>query len=281
MLNDKGLLFSVIIPTYNRRAFLEIAVPSVLNQTYSSLELIIIDDGSTDQTEDWIKHNRDARLVYKRQKNSGVAFARNQGLSLAQGDFIAFLDSDDRWVPNKLQRTYECIQQYPHISIFHTEEVWYRNGKILEQKNKHKKPSGYVYKNALPLCCISISTVAIKRNVFDAVGGFDENFEACEDYEFWLRVTHQYHVQLIPEYLTLKDGGRADQLSSKIWGLDRFRIKALEKMLLSKKLDDEEYESTYLELKKKCLVFAKGAKKRGKAQVAQDYLNLINKYHRI
>ncbi|MFC1570255.1 glycosyltransferase family 2 protein [Candidatus Omnitrophota bacterium] len=275
---DTQPFFSVIIPTYNRCKFLEVAVPSVLDQTFGDLELIVIDDGSSDGTREFLSNLGSDRLKYVYQDNSGVSSARNRGLKEAAGRFIAFLDSDDWWTLDKLEKTAQYIERFPEISIFHTKEVWYKGGKLLDHKKKHLKPTGNVYKKALPLCCISISTAVIKRNVFDAVGTFDERLEACEDYDFWLRATNKFEVKLIPEKLTLKDGGRPDQLSSSVWGLDRFRIKALEKMLSSGSLDPDNYKATFTELEKKCEIFAVGCEKRGKKSDAGYYRNLPNKY---
>ncbi len=269
--------FSVIIPTFDRRSFLEKAVNSVLSQDFQRYELIIIDDGSTDSTEELIENYTDERIIYKKIPHSGVSAARNKGLALSKGDFIAFLDSDDWWKNNKLSMTAEHIELYPEIKIFHTEEVWFKNGNLMPQKKKHKKPDGKVYLKALPICCISISTASVKKDVFDEVGVFDEDLIACEDYDFWLRSTSKYPVKLIEEELTLKDGGRKDQLSSHVWGLDRFRIKALEKMLLSGNLSASDRKKTLSELKKKCRIFAKGAKKRGRENEYRRYLMLPEK----
>jgi glycosyltransferase involved in cell wall biosynthesis len=270
--------FSVIIPTYNREPFLRKAVDSVLGQTFRDFELIIVDDGSSDGTRELISAYGDSRLAYLYQPKSGVSKARNKGLESAGGAFVAFLDSDDHWVPEKLQKAHEYISRFPGIKIFHTEEMWYRQGKLLGQKKKHEKPTGRVYEKALPLCCISISTAVIKSEVFGTVGRFDEDLEACEDYDFWLRATSRYEVKLIPEYLTIKNGGRPDQLSSSVWGLDRFRIKALEKMLASGTLSGRDREPTLAALKKKCRVFASGAKKRGNTEISEYYRNLPDKY---
>ncbi|MGB2630908.1 MAG: glycosyltransferase family A protein [Candidatus Omnitrophota bacterium] len=270
--------FSVIIPTFNRKPFLEVAITSVLEQTFKDLELIVVDDGSTDGTKKLISKFKNSRIIYKHQENRGVAGARNTGLALSSGKFVAFLDSDDRWIPEKLSVTADYIQKFPDISIFHTEEIWHKNGKMLEQKSKHKKPDGHVYKNALPLCCISISTAVVDAMIFDSVGTFDEKMEACEDYDFWLRATCRHEVRLIPEYLTIKDGGRPDQLSFSVWGLDRFRIRALEKMLSSAKLEPEDYQATLDELERKCEIFATGAEKKGKFVEAEFYRDLPEKY---
>lgn len=271
-------MFSVIIPTYNRRQLLTKAIDTVLAQTFDDFELIIIDDGSTDDTKEVVADYDDQRIQYFYQENQGPAAARNLGLKHVQGEWIAFLDSDDWWLPQKLQRAVDYIEKCPDIKIFHTEEVWYRRGKLLEQKKKHKKPDGYVYQKALPLCCISISTAVVHRSILEEAGGFDESFEACEDYDLWLRLTSKYPVKLIPEFLTEKDGGRPDELSVSVWGLDRFRIRALSKMLDVGDLSDDDWRETFKELAKKCRIFAKGAKKRGKNDECEHYMALIKKY---
>jgi glycosyltransferase involved in cell wall biosynthesis len=277
MLKPDTPFFSVIIPTYNRQHLFEIALESVLNQTYRDFEVIIVDDGSTDQTREVIKIFDDSRVKYHYQENHGVSHARNRGLEISRGKFIAFLDSDDSWVPQKLERVNEAINRHPHLSIFHTDEIWYKGKRLLSQKKKHKKPSGYVYLKALPLCCIGMSTAVVKRDVFKKIGLFDESLPACEDYDFWLRATHSFEVKLINENLTIKDGGRTDQLSSQR-GLDKHRIKALEKMLRSNSLNEEEYKLTLGELVKRCQIYALGAKKRGRLKEANLYNEFATKY---
>jgi len=271
---NNEIFFSVIIPTFNRESFLQPAIDSVLEQSYKNFELIIVDDGSTDSTKNLVNSYSDSRITYLYQENKGVSASRNLALSKSKGNFIAFLDSDDRWLKEKLEKTLEYIKKYPGIDIFHTEEIWYKNGKILRQKKKHKKPTGFVYKCSLPLCCIGMSTAVIKKTIFDEIGFFDETFEGCEDYDFWLRTTYIHEIKLIPEALTLKNGGRPDQLSLSIWGLDRFRIKALRKMLDSKRLNALQYAQTLTELKKKCKIFSLGSEKHGKIEEAKYYSSI-------
>jgi len=265
-MKDKTPFYSVIIPTYNRSPFLKKAVLSVLAQTCPDFELIIIDDGSRDATDRMVGQFGDPRLRYFYQPNRGVASARNRGLSQARGEFMAFLDSDDWWRKEKLARFRQVIQEFPLFKIFHSEEIWFRQDKLLKQRKKHRKPDGWVYRHALPLCCISISTAVIHRDVFVRTGVFDETLEACEDYDFWLRATSLFPVKLIREYLTEKDGGRPDQLSHAVWGLDRFRIKALHKMLESGMLTAEDRAATIHELQKKEHIFMTGARKRRKSE---------------
>lgn len=269
--------YSVIIPTYNRKKHLVYAIESVLGQTLNDLELIVVDDGSTDGTCSVVESYNDFRIKYVRIPHKGVSFARNTGVSLAEGEYIAFLDSDDRWVDNKLEITEQYIDRYPEILLFHTEETWYRKGKLLGQKKKHRKYSGFIYDKCLPLCCIGMSTTVAKSELFLESGMFDTALPACEDYDFWLRVCSEFEVKLIPEALTLKDGGRDDQLSNQP-GLDRYRVYALEKMLNSARLTPEHRGMTYRELVNKCKIYANGARKRRKYKEAEFYFNKIDKY---
>jgi len=266
--------FSIIIPTYNRAGFLKPCLESVLSQDDPDFELVIIDDGSTDQTAAIIAGLGDQRVKYLRQENKGPASARNLGLTQARSKFICFLDSDDRFRQNKLAVTRQFIQKHPEYKIFHTEEIWYRDGRLLPQKNAHKKPSGWVFENAANICSISISTAAIHREVFNAVAGFDEAFPACEDYDFWLRATAKFPIFLIPEVLTIKEGGHPDQQSKKYVAMDRFRIQALLKILESGGLTGEQRRIAGLSLQAKCRIMALGARNRGSRENALYYERL-------
>ncbi|MFH1767826.1 MAG: glycosyltransferase [Candidatus Omnitrophota bacterium] len=273
-------LFSVIIPAFNRAAFLKISVESVLNQTLSDFELIIIDDGSTDKTEKTIKEMKDKRIKYISQPHGGVSSARNKGLLAAKGKLISFLDSDDRFRKTKLEITYNYIQKFPQIKIFHSNEIWYRNGSILTQKEYHKKPQGDVFSQALRLCCISISAATVLKEVFDETGLFDETMEVCEDYDFWLRATAKYHVKLIPQALTLKEGGHSDQQSKRFPAMDKYRIYSINKLLQSNRLTETQREETIKELKRKCAIYINGAAKRRKFNEVKYYTELIEKLHK-
>lgn len=272
-------LFSVIIPTYNRNDFIRISVDSVLRQTYCDFELIVVDDGSTDLTYKTVSEYSDRRVNYIRTQHFGVSAARNTGIDLSKGEYLCFLDSDDKWGSKKLEIASNYIAGFADTMIFHTDEIWYKNGKMLNQKKKHKKPDGYVYPNCLPLCCIGMSTSVVRKSVFDEIGKFDTKMPACEDYDLWLRACSIHEVKLIPRPLTIKDGGREDQLSNQP-GLDKYRIYALEKILESGALNDNQYFITAKEIVRKCEIYAKGALKRNKLKEADNYLNLIKEYEK-
>ncbi len=271
-------LFSVVIPSYNRKNFLKKSIDSVLNQNIRDYELIVVDDGSTDSSILLVADYRGKGLTYIRTSNLGVSHARNTGIKNSRGSYIAFLDSDDCWESSKLEHVLESINNFPDINIFHTEETWFKNEKLLNQKKKHRKPDGHVYKKCLPLCCIGMSTSVIKRTLLDEIGMFDETMPVCEDYDFFLRATLENKVKLIPLSLTIKDGGRVDQLSNQP-GLDKYRIYALEKMLNSGHLSGENLELTISELEKKCTIYARGLEKRGKIVEAKKYWDKL-KYYR-
>ncbi|MFC1492808.1 glycosyltransferase family 2 protein [candidate division KSB1 bacterium] len=254
-------IISVIIPTHNRLKFLRRAVDSVLQQDFKDLELIIIDDGSTDGTFD--KFNKsDPPIRYYYQPGQGVSAARNRGISLSKGELIAFLDSDDCWESGKLSTQAEFFNSNPEILICQTEDIWIRNGKRVNPKNKHAKPSGYVFNESLKLCVVSPSSVMMRKEFFDLIGTFDESLPACEDYDLWLRTGYKLDVPLIPEPLVIKYGGHPDQLSKKFTGIDRFRIFALQK-LLREPISDEQRKLTVNELRNKCDILKNGAFKRG------------------
>ncbi|MGW8287059.1 MAG: glycosyltransferase family 2 protein [Desulfobulbales bacterium] len=265
---------SVIIPTYNRLSFLQKAVDSVLAQTYSNFELIIVDDGSEDKTPDLFA-DYDPAIVYLRQENKGPAAARNAGVKAAQHDLIAFLDSDDRFTEKKLAIQVKAMNENPTYLISHTQEIWYRNGRFLNQKKRHQKNHGDIFRQSLKLCAVGMSTVLMNREIFERYGLFDEEYPCCEDYEFWLRIGAEQRFLLVNEPLTHKSGGRDDQIS-KIYqiGMDRFRIKAIIKTLTETDLSDDQKKTAIQELEQKCRIYGEGCLKHGRLEEGQYYLDL-------
>jgi glycosyltransferase involved in cell wall biosynthesis len=265
---------SIIIPTYNRRNYLQKAVDSVLAQAYPCFELIIVDDGSEDNTSELFE-NCDSAIIYIKQENKGPAAARNRGIQAAQHELIAFLDSDDRFSENKLERQVRAMQEEPTYLISHTQETWYRNGRILNQKKKHNKNNGDIFKQSLQLCAVGMSTVLMYREIFERYGLFDENYPCCEDYEFWLRVSAEQKFLLVDEPLTLKDGGRNDQISTVYRvGMDKYRIQAIMKILTSGGLTREQKDAAMAELERKCKIYGTGCIKHGRTEEGKYYLSL-------
>lgn len=252
---------SVIIPVYNRREVLPRAIRSVLDQKPAPLELIVVDDGSTDGVSDWLGQEFPSVTVL-RQGNQGPAAARNRGLEKARGKWIAFLDSDDEWRPGKLKAQLDFFKAHPDYRIMQTEEIWIRNGKRVNPMKKHQKHGGWIYEKCLPLCLISPSAVMIEKSLFAETGNFDESYPACEDYELWLRIASRYPVGLLSKPFILKYGGHADQRSREFPAMDRFRIRALIKTLASGILSETQTQSTLAELAAKSAVYFGGAEKR-------------------
>ncbi len=274
--NPKKPLVSVIIPTYNRGWIVKEAIDSVLDQDFTDYELIVVDDGSDDNTPE-ILAGYGGVITILHQSNKGVSSARNCGVAAASGQLIAFLDSDDLWLPGKLSTQVKFFKDHPDAVINQTQERWIRNGVRVNPKQRHHKFSGMIFEHSLALCLVSPSAVMIKKSLFDEVGGFDEQFPACEDYDLWLRVSCRYPVHLIDTPLIIKRGGHADQLS-KAAGLDKYRIQSLVKIIESGLLTPRQRQAALSTLKEKCAVYAGGCRKRGREKEARNYYRLAERY---
>lgn len=253
------------------------ALDSVYKQTFSDFEIIVVDDGSTDKTAEMML-NYFPEVRYFQQSNHGVSVSRNKGLVLSKAEWIAFLDSDDEWLHGKLETQINALKFRPEYKICHTEELWIRNGTQVNQMKKHKKKGGYIFRQCLSLCAMSPSSILIHRSVFDDVGDFDTTLPACEDYDLWLRITAKYPVLCIEEPQIIKYGGHQDQLSKKYWGIDRFRIRALQNIILGNTLSSENEQAAITILLKKCRIFQKGAIKREKMDDIHYYQQIINTF---
>ena len=259
---------SVVIPAFNRWRLLAEAIDSVLAQSYRDFELIVVDDGSSDATASELAKLA-SRLQFFVTERRGVSAARNLGVSQSRGYYIAFLDSDDLWLNSKLERQTRFMDEHPEFHICQTDEIWIRNGVRVNPRAVHQKPSGDIFSRSLELCLVSPSAVMMTKALFDRTGGFDEAFPVCEDYDLWLRISAQHQVPLIPDRLTIKRGGHADQLSRSIWGMDRYRILALQKILRSN-LSRSQEAAVLKMLRHKVAIVAAGARKRGREQEAQN-----------
>jgi len=269
-------LISIIIPTYNRITALPRAIESVLNQTYSNFELIVIDDGSDDHTDTYVHSLLDSRISYFYIQNQGVANARNVGVEKSSGDLIAFLDSDDEWLSEKLEKQVQYMADYSRACICQTEEIWIRNNKRVNAKKKHVKQSGWIFLKCVPLCIVSPSAVMMTRSTFCELGGFDNTFLACEDYELWLRAALRYPILTMPDALIIKYGGHADQLSKQS-KLDRYRINALQKILLDSKCNISYHAMIKQQIVARAEIVRKGASKRNNRVLTHEMIEIQNK----
>jgi glycosyltransferase involved in cell wall biosynthesis len=259
---------SVIIPTHNRRAMLREALSSVAAQRGASFEVIVVDDGSTEGTWQDLSghelpvHFDDVRAV--RTERRGPAAARNRGIALARGRLIAFLDSDDLWMPEKLARQSLFMRNNPDCLISQTGETWMRDGRRVNPGRRHRKRPGDIFIDSLRTCLISPSAAILRRELLDEVGGFDEDMAACEDYDLWLRILARHEVGLLDEPLTVRRAGHPGQLSATVAALDRFRILALAKLLADASLEAARRRAAAEVMAEKCLVYGKGLARRGR-----------------
>ncbi|MFH2124821.1 MAG: glycosyltransferase family A protein [Pseudomonadota bacterium] len=273
---------SVIIPTYNREAFLGRAIRSVLRQTLACSEILVIDDGSTDQTVALVSSLREHSVIpihFFYQENMGPAAARNLGIGHAQSELVAFLDSDDHWRKDKLARQYRAMEENPGYLISYTREQWLRKGVHLNQKKKNQPRHGDIFDHCLQLCTVGMSTVMVRKELFTTIGLFSPILPCCEDYDFWLRTSCKYPFLLVDKPLTVKEGGREDQVSYQYRvGMDKLRIHAIMRLLESAGLSRKQHDLALQELQQKCLVYGRGCIKHGKDQEGAEYLNIYKKY---
>lgn len=195
-------MVSVIIPTYNREKLISETVQSVLDQTFSDFELIIIDDGSTDGTEDVVNSFLDDRIKYIYQTNSGRSHARNHALNMARGRYITFLDSDDLYLPDKLQLQVDFLDTHPEFGMVYASAYCMDEAGELLSDSYKATVSGQIYKDIafyVPVT-ITLPTVMARREVFDKVGGFDEKMDRFEDTDMWRRIAKEFLVGAIPNF---------------------------------------------------------------------------------
>lgn len=262
---------SVVIPTYNRYEFLKRALESVYAQTYTPKEVIVIDDGSTDNTPSIQEDFPKIKYIY--QKNSGVSSARNLGIKNSTCEWVAFLDSDDEWDLDKLKFQYEFHKNNPKILMSYTDEKWIRDGVKVKIPKKFRKHGGNIFNECLSHCIIAPSATLIHKYLLEDIGKFDESLEVCEDYDLWLRIALNNDIGLIDKKLITKYAGHEDQLSFKHWGMDRFRVKSLEKLI-----ESEKKEQVLETLVKKYKLLLKGAIKYDRISDIKYYQGKLKTY---
>ncbi len=270
---------SVVIPTFDRAAMTLRALESVISQVHPSFEVIVVDDGSSDGTRACIPKAANLKFVVH-PSNRGVSAARNTGIRCSSGELIAFLDSDDYWLPGKLKCQTEFFNANPSAVACQTGERWVRKGRRVNPGLRHAKISGDIFLASLDLCLISPSAVMLKRNLLDEVGLFDEKLPACEDYDLWLRIARKYPVGLIEREYVVREGGRPDQLSAAFPGMDLFRIRSMVKLMASWNLTKEQHAATLAALKRKAGIYAEGCAKRGRVEEALFIRSLTERAER-
>jgi glycosyltransferase involved in cell wall biosynthesis len=273
-------LVSVIIPTFNRASLIDRAVSSVLSQTFHDYECIVVDDASDDGTHRLqLFTSPPPRLSYIRlAAHCGVSKARNAGVAASSGRWIAFLDSDDEWLPRKLEKQVQWHHEHPEYAISQTKEIWVRHGTRVNPPKTHEKKEGYIFEQSLKRCMVTPSSVMLTRALFLDTGGFDESLPACEDYDLWLRITCRLPVGLVDEHLLTRYGGHGDQLSATVAALDRFRIQSISGLLESKKLSPEQAHRAKAELSTKAAIVANGYKKRGNRGEYERYSEIAKTF---
>ncbi|NQY74863.1 MAG: glycosyltransferase [Candidatus Margulisbacteria bacterium] len=261
---------SVVIPTYNRSQTILKCVESVFNQTLKPKEIIVVDDASTDDTVSVLTPHNSKLNVMVLSQNIGVSGARNIGINAAKGRWVALLDSDDTWAPEKLASQWTYLTQYPFYQWVQSKEKWIRNDEVITPKVYHAQPEGWCYEKSIARCLISPSSVMIKKDLLGMFGLFDEELPACEDYDLWLRVTRHLPIGLDPTTSVTKYGGHSDQLSQRFQIMDSFRVNSLLKALTQE--PNLQFRALIIKnLKERLRILSDGCEKRHKWEQAKSY----------
>lgn len=181
---------SVIIPTFNRLELLKQTVESVRNQTFKEYEVVVVNDGSDDGTAAWLGQQND--LIVINQENSGIATSRNKGIKTSKGEWLAFLDHDDIWGPDKLQTQVDFIKSNPEVSMVAVKHV--RLGTRIKQNRPGKWMKGDLFVKVFSESFIHTSSVMIKRAVLEKVGGFPTKYRFADEFDVWLKISQKYQI---------------------------------------------------------------------------------------
>ena len=268
---------SVVIPSFNRCHTLPRALRSVYAQSSAVEEVILVDDGSSDASAAMVAREfPDVNLI--RQPNRGVSAARNRGILAANGDWVALLDSDDCWMPHKIETLRAAAATHPGYVLYHSDEIWIRCGVRVNPMQKHRKNGGWIFPQCLPLCAISPSAALIQKAMLLELGLFDESLPACEDYDLWLRLCHRYPVHYVDQALITKYGGHDDQLSRQFPAMDRFRARALHRLLDTQVLTADDFDAARNMLLRKLEILIKGARKHANHQLIDEFEPLLQRW---
>ena len=245
------MFVSIVIPTYNRLELLKRAIASIEAQTYTNYELIIVDDASDDGTREYLLELEHDAIVLS--ENQGVSHARNRGAGLAQGECIAFLDSDDCWHEDKLKEQVAFHKQNAEVKCSFGQEQWFRFKQQVKRPKKYHANEIVFFNDLLEFTFIGPSSIMIQRDIFHSLKGFDENLRICEDFDLWLRLSKLTPMYLASAVTIYKHAGEHSQLSASVLLLEPSRVEAL-----MKHKDDKVVQQV---IKKKLEVIKKGAEK--------------------
>lgn len=281
MAADPSPFISVIIPLWNRKDLIGQALESVLSQKSCDFpwEVIVVDDGSDDGGDQVVRTFPSVRLC-RIPRGGFPGRTRNRGVQAAAGRWLCFLDSDDLWLPEKLSRQAAFHDRNPEILLSHTREEWNRGGRVLSQKKFRHRRRGDLFSDSLEKCIIGPSTVMIRRDLYQESGGFREDLEIAEDYEYWLRLTARQPVGYLDEPLTVKRAGlpRQDQLSEKYGQIEIFRLQGLRDLLEGEVLPPRRREEAARTLARKARIYAAGCRKRGRLAEAEEFTLLAEQW---
>lgn len=244
---------SVAIPVYERSSTLKDAIESVFMQDYhGTVEIIVIDDGSSPFVFQCLKPYL-SRIKYIRLNlNSGVSAARNAGISVARGEYVAFLDSDDIFLPQKISVQIASLRK-SGLSVSHSDEFWYKRDRFINQGAKHARYGGDIFSCILDFCRVSPSSLVVRKEVFEVVGFFDESLRVCEDYEWSIRCALRYNLEYIRKKLLIKRAITDNSLSGSIKYIESLRLDILNnfKKTHAHLLSDERYMTLNAEIERK------------------------------
>lgn len=240
-MNNQKKLISVVIPAYNVARYIKQSLFSVMSQTYKEFEIIIVNDGSTDNTGEILAEyaKKDSRITIITQDNKGLAAARNTGLRNAKSEYICIFDSDDIMLPDKLLKQYKFLESHPEYDITYSDLYHFIDGKKSIYHHPMRALSDPQYNSLLYGNVINPNTVFFRSSVFEQYGGFDESFRSAEDWEFWLNLSFNgVNFGYQPERLTLYRV-RGDSLSSNSIMMSVTPIRVLEKQL-NREINDKQ-----------------------------------------
>lgn len=228
---------SVIVPAYNGQSTILETINSVLQQSFTDFELIVINDGSTDGTLELLSNIKDARLKVYSYKNGGLPAARNRGIVRATGEFLSFIDADDLWTPDKLELQLQALQQNPQAGVAYSWTICMGNNGNLFHPGVSESFQGNVYPDLLVGNFIgSGSNVLLRREAIESVGYFDESLKSCEDWDYWLRLAPKWEFAVVPKpqiIYRLSSGA----MSSKLDVMEKYQTLVLERAFASAPLE--------------------------------------------